>query len=642
MKTTFNFIMTLALLAATVAHAESSDVQKLAALADYVAADYPGAVKNGAIVTPSEYEEQRGLVAEARHLAATLPARPQSAQLDAALAKVSADLDRRASEADVSADCRAVHQILTSSYGLVLAPSTTPSRARAVELYAVACTSCHGQTGAADTDVARTLKPAPPSFLDGERMARVSPSLAFHALTFGTEGTAMASFESLPAADRWSLAFLVVGLRHRGDDARGEKLATATGPWTAQRLAELNDGDLAALLATPNETDRRDAISYLRHTAPFVAPRATDGDFAEARRQLNALKAALAGGPAGLDRARALGISAYLEGIEPHEDKLRATAPELSSTIEADFEALRHALDHGDVASAQTTLARLFVLLDRADSLGEGGASVAFFAALTIALREGFEISLLVAALLAFVRKSGHADKARWVHVGWLAAIPVGVVTWFVVGAALAGAQRELTEGILTLFAATMLLFVSHFVLGKLESQHWLKFLKERTVDAAGRPSEARVPWALVAVAFVAAYREAIEIVLFFRALAMGQAGRSMAVVAGAAVGTLVLVTLVTVMSRLGRRLNPRPVLVASGILLTALAVSLVGQGLHALQEGGYLRITPLGGPRVPTLGWFATVEGLVAQLIVIALVIIPLWRERQKERASSSQPRLA
>ena len=45
-------------------------------------------------------------------------------------------------------------------------------------------------------------------------------------------------------------------------------------------------------------------------------------------------------------------------------------------------------------------------------------------------------------------------------HDGWLLALPAGAVTWFAVGAALGGAKRELTEGVLTLVAAAMLLFV--------------------------------------------------------------------------------------------------------------------------------------------------------------------------------------
>ena len=70
MKTVFNFIFVwglLALPAGGAARAQrATPLERLAALTDYVAADYAGAVRDGKILAASEYEEQRGLIAEAR------------------------------------------------------------------------------------------------------------------------------------------------------------------------------------------------------------------------------------------------------------------------------------------------------------------------------------------------------------------------------------------------------------------------------------------------------------------------------------------------------------------------------------------------------------------------------------------------
>ena len=140
----------------------------------------------------------------------------------------------------------------------------------------------------------------------------------------------------------------------------------------------------------------------------------------------------------------------------------------------------------------------------------------------------------------------------------------------------------------------------------------------------------------------MAAYREAIEIVLFFRALALDSPGRAGAIAAGVATGGVILAALVFGMQQLGRRLNPRPVMVASGVLLTALAISLVGQGVRALQEGGYVPLTPIGNASggLPTLGLYPTIEGIGTQLVVLALVLFPVWLERRKP--STAPPKLA
>jgi high-affinity iron transporter len=644
LKTVLNFIYglfaLLPLVGGGTARAQTAGpLERLAALADYVAADYAGAVQNGKVIAPSEYDEQRGLIAEAHKLAATVTPlaghEAARAALDAEVRKLIADVDAKASEVAVAADCRAVHKRLIDDYGLVLAPLAPPSEARARTIFTSTCAQCHGEDGRAQTQRAKELHPPPVSFLDADRMSRIAPALGFHALTFGIAGTGMASFETLPASDRWSLAFYVVSLRHRGRDVQrgGRAFAdahVALAP-TASRLAGLTDAQLEAELASVPPDARADALAWLRVVAAF-AP-SPGGTFADARRLLGEL-ATHAGDRA---RARDLAIAAYLEGVEPHEASLRARDAEACRQIEGAFLQLRHTIDAGatiDADGVRRDVARATMLLDGAEERQRTDKSVPFFAALAISLREGFEIALLISALLAFVRKSGHPESAPYVHYGWLLALPAGAVTWFGVGAALGGARRELTEGILTLVAASMLLFVSNFVLGKLESRKWLKFLERKTKASSTRP------WPLLTVAFVAAYREAIEIVLFFRALALDSPGRAGAIAAGVAVGAVLLGGLVFVMQQLGRRLNPRPVMVASGVLLTALAISLVGQGVRSLQEGGYVPLTPLAqaGAGVPTLGLYPTVEGLATQLVTLFLVLLPVWLERKRAQS----PKLA
>ncbi len=643
MKTVFNFILLACLSGIAAAEEPGRDsTARLAALVDYVAADYPGAVKNGKVVAESEFQEQQGMIAEAHTVFLGLQPTPgheaARLQLSTELGVLEKDVLGRAAEQRIADDCRAIHKRLLDDYGLVLAPLAPPERARAQTVYAMACAECHGKDGRADTPKAKELKPPPVDFFEGDRMARISPALAFHALTFGVSNTAMASFETLPPSDRWSLAFYVVSLRHAGaDTARGAQVMRAAQvplAVSASRLAGLSDGQLDELLrpAVAGAADRESAIAYLRREASFAT--APGGTFGEARRLL----AEVSRNAGDRKRARELAIAAYLEGIEPHEAALKTQDRPLADRIERAFFELRRLIDSGATADTiRGEVARTTLVLDGADERGAAGASVPFLAAFAIALREGFEISLLVAALLAFVRKSGHGELARFIHLGWAAAIPAGVGAWFAVGAVLAGAQRELTEGILTLVAAAMLLFVSHFVLGKLESRKWLKFLERRTRSAAG--SERAIPWPLVAVAFVAAFREAIEVVLFFRALVLDAPGAGLHVVLGAASGLAVLMIVVRVMSSLGKRLNPRPVMLVSGVLLTAIAISLVGQGIRSLQEGGFVHLQPLSPHLdVPVLGIYPSVEGISAQLVVLLLVIVPALLERKKAKT----PKLA
>src|SRR5579871_6750147 len=123
------------------ADADEGDLQRLAALVDYVAADYPGAVRDGRVVAQTEYDEQRGLVRDAAALARALPA-PDAASRDALLADLAAverAVDGKQSPGAVLAACRAARARLVDRFGLTLAPSAPPSAERARNLYRDAC-----------------------------------------------------------------------------------------------------------------------------------------------------------------------------------------------------------------------------------------------------------------------------------------------------------------------------------------------------------------------------------------------------------------------------------------------------------------------------------------------------------------------
>lgn len=631
------FIFNFALCGVAVAAADdgkpAASLERLAAVVDYLAADYPGAVAGGKVIAPSEYEEQRGLAADASALAAEVPAATSREELVAAAAAVRAAVERRAPADEVAAACRAVRTLLVERLGLALSPAAPPSLERGRALYPQACASCHGADGRAETVQAKALKPPPTSFFDEQRMARVSPQLAFHAITFGTKETAMASFDTLPAADRWSLAFHVIALRHQGRDAGGgELLARAGDPIakTPSRLAALSDDELDQFLtpALPAPADRARAIAWLRVEAPYAA--SPGGAFAEARRLASEMAAA-----GSIAERHQLAVAAYLDGVEPHEASLRARDPDLAARIESEFLDLRRAIDGGaGRGELEARAGRIALLLDRAEERTRGRVeqrSVAFVAALTIALREGLEAALLIAALLAFLRKSGREESARLVHWGWLAAVPAGLATWFVAGALVSGARRELVEAVVTLLAAAMILAVSHWVLGRKEARHWVGFLQRKVMALA--PGQRA--WPLFALAFLAAYREAFEVVLFYRALLLDVPGQGAAVIAGAAAGAVGIVLTVLIVGRLGRRLNPRPVMLASSVLLAALSVALVGRGVRALQEGGYLALTPVALPDLSSVGLYPTLQGLCAQAATVAALFVPsLWSRLKRVKA--------
>jgi len=639
--------------------------QRVAQVVDYVAADYAGAVRDGQVIEASEYAEQADLLAAARKLLPELsPAAVDSASLPtlttqlAAVEKAVAD---KASPQTVQALCRSVRETLKSAFALRMVPAASVQAERGATLYRQLCASCHGESGRADTPTAAALKPPPVSFHDAERMAKVAPALAFHALTFGIPGTGMAAFDTLPAQDRWHLAFYVVALRHGTPGSAG---SVAQRPASLSQaaydhlrepavLAELSDEELDAELRragldgsdATTAAARQAALSLLRTQAPYA--HAAGSRFELTRTLLQ--KSVDAAEKGQFMEAHRLAIAAYLDGIEPHEAALRIEKPELVASLEAAFAALRQATDPErapTAVAAQQARDRILGLLATADgerASGSRSSVKSLLASLVIALREGLEVALLIAALLAFLRKSGQGQLSRSVHLGWLASLPAGLLTFALLGQLIDGARRELAEGLISLLAAVVLITVTHWVLGAREAKHWLGFLRKRVEAAADQQS--RQSLALFGIAFFAAYREALETVLFYRALLLDAGpGGWKPVLLGIAIATVLLVGLVLVVGRIGRKLNPRPVMLASSILLAVLSVSLTGHGIHALQEGGYLRMSMLAFAGQPWsglsfLGIYPTWQGLLAQLVVIGLLLFPSLLERLRSPRSSNPP---
>jgi high-affinity iron transporter len=578
------------------------DVRRFCAILDYVSSDYAGAVKDGQVLSEGEYEEQRSFVRDAAALATKLPASAGDAAGE--LAKVSALVDAKASPDEVAGAARALARRVLDATGVVLAPSVAPSRPRGAELYAADCASCHGKDGGGDGPAAAALNPKPRNFRDPTTMAILSPSRVYNALTDGVKGTAMAPMPLSPS-DRWALAFYVFTIRF--DQASAPPAATDAKENFAT-LAGVTDGDLLA---------RGADVAALRTGAAYQT---VGTNLAETRRLLAAaLSTYRAGDGAG---ARQLAGQAYLDGFEAHEGVLRARDAALVATIEDDFLALRNAMTSGASDSTiQEMGLRLGAQLDRAEAMlgDKGGARVAFASALVVILREGVEAALLIMLLLGLARKSGHADQVKAVHLGWMAAALVGVATWFASAPLmkLGGARREIVEGVVALIATAALVGAGHFVIARLDAKRRVDALKRRLAEAGtGRR------FVLAGLAFVAIYREAFEVVLFLRAIALDAHGTGGAIAAGVAVGFALLIGVVALLLKLGRRMKPGPLLTSMGTLLCVLAVVMAGKGVRALQEAGVIGISPIDLPRVEWLGVFPSVQGLVAQLLVLAAFV--------------------
>ena len=619
LKSTFNIVLLVVALAAVAVvlvlvlrgeatgppavHADTGDPQHLVEILQYLGSDYPAAVAS----------EDRGELAEQRSLSSEAVSMIHDLARLTAFAPRIADIDARVQRADdatgVGRDCASLVDDLIAATGIARSPASPPDLESGAHLFAQSCAVCHGPAGHGDGPAASALHPTPADFHADVVMAGLTPYKAFNVVRFGVKGTAMAPFEALDDKQRWALAFYLFSLRQPACE-------NAPRHVSLERLANTSDAELA-------RTEGAGELACLRRRLPELDAPAL---LVAAHSQVQvATRQASQGDPASAEKAI---LDAYLTDIEPIEPWLRASDSEMVTQLEASFTTTRAAFQKHD-PQAQAAATELLALLDRAGGPRRTTTrlSVFWFAVLVI-VREGFEATVIIAALLAVLKKRKETSRAKFVHAGWVTALAVGVVVFMLGRKVLAGAMNEKLEGCLALVAVVMLLHAALWVNARSTTRKTMGELRDRTQGALDQGA-----LALFGIAFLAMFRESFETAVFLEALTIDAPS---AVVWGAGVGVLVLLALVLAVGRAGVRLPMQALFKVSTVVLLATAVVLLGQGVHSFEEVGILPSRPMPFLRIEFLGIYPDRVGVIAQMLLAALPLVWTATRRRAERKSA------
>ena len=593
---------------------------------DYIAVDYAGAVQHGRIVAPGEYAEMQEFAGAVRTQLAALPVTPKQPALVAQADRLVAAVTAKAEPVEVAELARGLADDVLASYPIGAVPAAPPEPARVAALYAQQCAVCHGPTGQGDGSAAAGLDPPPIAFTDAARAAQRTPFALYEVISQGVPGTVMASFAALPENDRWALAFYVGSLAYspqaRADgEALWRKDAELRGRIpTLEALTRTSEAELAASVGAAQASA---IIAYLRSRPQAVnEPVAGNtGPFALARQRLADSQRVYAAGDTA--QARSLALSAYLDGVEPVEPTLATRDAALMRDIETAMARFRAQLGQSTApAEVSAQAVQITALFDRAEAVLQDthtDTTTAFLGSFTILLREGLEALLIVIGMIAFLRKAERREVLPYVHAGWVGALLAGAATWAAATYLIdiSGANREVTEGVSALFAAAVLLSVGIWMHQKSLAGRWQQYLHAKMSAVLTRRSAIF----LFLLAFVAVYREVFETILFYIAMWSEQA--SGAIIAGLVSGSVVLAAVAYWMLRMSKRLPIGRFFSISSILIAVLAVILVGKGVAALQEAGWVSQALIQAPRIEWLGLYPSWQSLLAQLAVAVVAVI-------------------
>ena len=282
-------------------------------------------------------------------------------------------------------------------------------------------------------------------------------------------------------------------------------------------------------------------------------------------------------------------------------------------------------------------------MVSQLDALsGRGGYTI--WDAGIILLREGLEALLVLAALLAALKKGGGTGGARWIWAGagtgLLASAVVAVVLVYAITAATAGNTRETMEGVVGLVSVVVMISVGAWLHGRSSLKAWNGFIKGKvgTAVAGGRM------WALYALALFAVLREGAEATVFYIGIAQGIGIAQL--VTGIAGALVILAIVGFVIIRFSVKLPLHWVFLAATLLIYYLAVKITGESVRALQASGVLSSHFAGWlPSVRFLGTTPTWEVVLPQLVVLALVlgeIVITEARRGAARPKGPQPKSA
>ncbi len=267
-----------------------------------------------------------------------------------------------------------------------------------------------------------------------------------------------------------------------------------------------------------------------------------------------------------------------------------------------------------------------------------------FLGAFGIIVREGLEAILVIAAIIAYLVKSGNSRSVKNVYIGGAAGIAASfaaaaVLAWAKQAFVGAGLAQEIIEGITALIAVCVLFYVSNWMISKAEAASWSRFIDGKVQSSVEQGSA----FALAFTAFLSVFREGAEVVLFYQPmLSEGNPGM---VWAGFGAGCVLLVFVYLAITKLSIRLPIKVFFTATSILMAVMCVSFLGSGIKELAEGNVFDLT-LRVPGIPEndviqiFGIYPWLETLVPQLIlaVILLVTFMIAHYRGKMNALKAQ----
>ncbi len=207
------------------------------------------------------------------------------------------------------------------------------------------------------------------------------------------------------------------------------------------------------------------------------------------------------------------------------------------------------------------------------------------FNAFMISLREGVEIAIVLAVILAYLKQIGNKEASKQVWTGTAVAIVLSILIaigiFIIMGETETENFQAVLEGILKILSVIILTWMTLWM--KRQSKDIASELKHQIDQALNNGSV----WTLAFLAFISVIREGIETALFIVGSALETS------VSGTIIGALIGFGLASIIGYLiyngTNRLPLKTFFTVLSVLLIFMAAGLLSGGIHEFQELGLI-----------------------------------------------------
>ncbi|WP_066069438.1 FTR1 family iron permease [Neobacillus soli] len=244
-----------------------------------------------------------------------------------------------------------------------------------------------------------------------------------------------------------------------------------------------------------------------------------------------------------------------------------------------------------------------------------------FWDAALILLREGLECLLIVATLIAFLKKMGQSSKQKWIWSGVIAGILASAVLAIIINIVfsqiVAASSREYIEGITGVVAVVMMLTIGAWLHNKSSIGNWNKYINQQMQQAIAKGSLLSFTF----ISFLSVFREGAETIIFYAGItpyiSLAQ------LVTGVILALAILTVVGFAIIKYSVKIPIRLFFSAATLLIYFLAFKILGISIHALQVSKVVSTTTVERlPFIDWLGLYPTWETTLTQLLLLLVII--------------------